>query len=314
MPHGGGGGSHGGGRISSHHSSSSMNAAKLTRHHYRYYTRNGEEKEFISTVQWDVSAKKYIVSRLPAILIVLIVSFVFGFIGFYKGLPKGPLDTGIAYQSFVVDNLGMLSNREIMDIEESMEDFQSLTGIPVILYVDSNDWENHYGSVERYAYDTYMNNLDDESHWLIVYTQPDAYSEGYVDWYWYSMQGDDTDSILSQNRVDRFGDDFHERLLRENGLSYSFIHALNGLTNTIDMNSWRFNPGADYLVFSTIIMIYTIIFSIKIIKNWYRMNKCKEWASKNVSQQTTIPLDSAQNRKITYLNGKPYDTEKGEWI
>ena len=60
----------------------------------------------------------------------------------------------------------------------------------------------------------YVNHFADESHWLIVYSTPDGYSssDGFEDWYWEGMQGNDTDDVLTKSVTNSFNDELQKNL------------------------------------------------------------------------------------------------------
>jgi len=80
--------------------------------------------------------------------------------------------------------------------------------------VENSDWQGNYSDLENYAYDLYVNHFADESHWLIVYSTPDGYSssDGFEDWYWEGMQGNDTDDVLTESVTNSFNDELQKNL------------------------------------------------------------------------------------------------------
>lgn len=80
--------------------------------------------------------------------------------------------------------------------------------------VENSDWQGYYSDLENYAYDLYVNHFVDESHWLIVYSTPDGYSssDGFEDWYWEGMQGNDTDDVLTKSVTNSFNDELQKNL------------------------------------------------------------------------------------------------------
>ena len=89
------------------------------------------------------------------------------------------------------------------------------TGIsPAVITVENSDWQGNYSDLENYAYDLYVNHFADESHWLIVYSTPDGYSssDGFEDWYWEGMQGNDTDDVLTESVTNSFNDELQKNL------------------------------------------------------------------------------------------------------
>ena len=93
--------------------------------------------------------------------------------------------------------------------------FYNRTGIsPAVITVENSDWQGYYSDLENYAYDLYVNHFADESHWLIVYSTPDGYSssDGFEDWYWEGMQGNDTDDVLTESVTNSFNDELQKNL------------------------------------------------------------------------------------------------------
>ena len=97
----------------------------------------------------------------------------------------------------------------------SLVAFYNRTGIsPAVITVENSDWQGYYSDLENYAYDLYVNHFADESHWLIVYSTPDGYSssDGFEDWYWEGMQGNDTDDVLTESVTNSFNDELQKNL------------------------------------------------------------------------------------------------------
>ena len=229
MPHSGGGGSHGGGSHhsshsshSSHHSSggSSTPARKsgstafdgATR--YLYYNKN--RMPVFVYANYDIRNEKKRLTSLricllifmiiPSIAITALITF-FGAGHFPKKLADN-YDTRI----YVEDNLGIVTNEAALIA--SMQRFQDKTGITPVLVTQPNSvWKEHYSSLEDYAYEDYLNRFGDEKHFLIVYTTETA-EDGFEEWYWDSMLGDDTDGILGSKETDFFTDHLHDYLLQ----------------------------------------------------------------------------------------------------
>lgn len=104
---------------------------------------------------------------------------------------------------------------EFDDEEHWLVAFYNRTGIsPAVITVENSDWQGVYSDLENYAYDLYVNHFADESHWLIVYSTPDGYSssDGFEDWYWEGMQGNDTDDVLTKSVTNSFNDELQKNL------------------------------------------------------------------------------------------------------
>ena len=104
---------------------------------------------------------------------------------------------------------------EFDDEEHWLVVYSNRTGIsPAVITVENSDWQGVYSDLENYAYDLYVNHFADESHWLIVYSTPDGYSssDGFEDWYWEGMQGNDTDDVLTESVTNSFNDELQKNL------------------------------------------------------------------------------------------------------
>ncbi len=107
------------------------------------------------------------------------------------------------HKIIIEDSLNILKNRE--GLEKQLQDFYDKTGITACVITEPNEnWQKHYRSLESRAYDLYVNHFTDEYHWLIVYTQPAEADDRFNDWYWEAIQGDYTDSILTEEAVNTF--------------------------------------------------------------------------------------------------------------
>lgn len=117
------------------------------------------------------------------------------------------------YKIVVEDKANVLGNTA--ELRNSLVAFYNRTGIsPAVITVENSDWQGYYSDLENYAYDLYVNHFSDESHWLIVYSTPDGYSssDGFEDWYWEGMQGNDTDDVLTKSVTNSFNDELQNNL------------------------------------------------------------------------------------------------------
>lgn len=117
------------------------------------------------------------------------------------------------YKIVVEDKANVLGNTA--ELRNSLVAFYNRTGIsPAVITVENSDWQGYYSDLENYAYDLYVNHFADESHWLIVYSTPDGYSssDGFEDWYWEGMQGNDTDDVLTKSVTNSFNDELQKNL------------------------------------------------------------------------------------------------------
>lgn len=117
------------------------------------------------------------------------------------------------YKIVVEDKANVLG--KTAELRNSLVAFYNRTGIsPAVITVENSDWQGNYSDLENYAYDLYVNHFADESHWLIVYSTPDGHSssDGFEDWYWEGMQGNDTDDVLTESVTNSFNDELQKNL------------------------------------------------------------------------------------------------------
>ena len=206
MPHSSGGGSHGGGfhSGSSGSGSSSRSSSRYFEgsHRYVYYYHNRPYYYYSDAKPPETKTSLKMMAIVCAV-IAAIISVAILLMGYRH--PK-KLKTDYEAVPYVEDRIDVMTDAEEAKLTETLEDFLKLTGIaPVIVTEDNASWQGYYTDLEQYAYDLYVNSFPDEKHWLVVYTQPAAADDGFVDWYWQGMQGDDTDGILDTDHTDAFG-------------------------------------------------------------------------------------------------------------
>ena len=238
MPHSSGGGSHSGGSHSSgshssHSSRSSGGGSSSGGSHsrrvtssqpfpgskrYLYYRDN---KPYFVYSNYDVSKKDN--SSLVMGIIVFVFFILPALVGPVIGMvvafekPKKLTYYHKCPELVIEDNLGIFEDEDAL--EESMKAFFDTTGIvPAVITVSNDEWKENYTSLENYAYDVYVNRFRDEYHWLLVYSES-VKDNGFVDWYWEGMQGDNTDKLLTDKRADAFTESLHTRLLQRDKYS-----------------------------------------------------------------------------------------------
>ena len=229
MPHSSGGGSHGGGFHSGHSFSSGRSGTRspaytypTVSHRYRpgyhryVYYRNHSPVYFYSSR--DIREKD--TKPQTGALVGYGVMMLFGILIFFLFLG----DSFSAPQKLspyrdmairVEDSANLLSDADEALLKDTFTEFQNLTGItPAIVTLTPNEWQGRYRNLELYAYDAYVNRFSDEKHWLFCYAgDPDA---SFDDWHWEGMQGDETDSILTQKKTDVFNQSVQKCLTARN--------------------------------------------------------------------------------------------------
>lgn len=151
--------------------------------------------------------------------IVLIPVMIVCLLGGYEQL-AGRKKIAMNYNTQIViqDSIGVLGDTG--ELEKALTEFQNTTGITPAIFTTSNDlWKNENKTLMEYAYDQYVENFADESHWLIIYSQDPE-----NDWYWEGMQGDDTDPILSRKKCREFNMNLQRYFL--NRTDYTVAQAL----------------------------------------------------------------------------------------
>ena len=247
MPHSSGGGSHSGGSHSSHSShsgggsrhsgggSSSSGSSRRTSstpfpgcRRYLYYK---DDKPCLVYSNYDIRKGDTFQFVLGLIIfglmfvpfIILGIVFMFHAFSFPKKIEYSKYKRK-APEFVIEDNLGVFENEA--KLEKSMSDFYDTTGVvPAVITVTNDTWKEDYASLEAYAYDEYVNRFPDEVHWLFVYSSAEK-DNGFDDWYWEGMQGDDTDPVLISDRVNAFNEDLNTRLLQRSKYSVDDAFAI----------------------------------------------------------------------------------------
>ena len=242
MPHSSGGGSHSGGSHSSSHSSyhssrsggSSGGGLPSNRRssstpfpgskRYLYYRNN---KPYFIYTNYDVRKPDPmpLVTGLIVFFIILLPCILGGLFAIVKSVTIPHKVDSDKHPKFVIeDNIGVIEDKK--QLKKSMQAFYDTTGIiPAVITVDNSEWNEDYTNLENYAYDVYVNRFKDEDHWLIVYSEA-VKDNGFNDWYWEGMQGDNTDTVLTNKRADAFTVSLHKRLLDRDTYSVDAAIAL----------------------------------------------------------------------------------------
>lgn len=221
MPHSSGGGSHSGGSHSgSGFSSSSSSSGGSSAKHIKNTSFPGARRYVYYEnyrpvyIYADYDIRKGTASGKFFSILGSAVSLLFGIMLLAMCYDKPQkMDTSPSYSCEIVDCAGVIDDADM--VQSAIDDFYDETGIPVeVITVENSDWQGVYSDLENYAYDLYVNHFADESHWLIVYSTPDGYSssDGFEDWYWEGMQGNDTDDVLTKSVTNSFNDELQKNL------------------------------------------------------------------------------------------------------
>ncbi len=207
MPHSSGGGSHSGGSHSGGSSGSGGSGGASgpsgpRKSYYpgsrRYvYYRDYQPVYYYSATDPD----SIIRSRRLTFIAATFFFFVFVMTMALEYSPPSRLGGYADTEIRITDSAGLLDDTD--ELYQALAKFQEETGITPMLYTTYNDAWDNYAGLGNFAYDLYVNTFEDESHWLLVYST-DQDNPGFDDWYWEGMQGDDTDAILSSDKLDVF--------------------------------------------------------------------------------------------------------------
>ncbi|MCR5059457.1 MAG: TPM domain-containing protein [Saccharofermentans sp.] len=217
MPHSSGGGSHGGGGhgggfggggrggSASRTSKTSFPGARK----YVYYRSrtpvliyaNYDYTKSGNTAACYLAAGYFAVAAITMVFVAVVMLF-------------GPFKVRTNYDTTIVieDNADLISKSEEKELKKALKDFLDRTGIaPAVVTVNNEDWQDDYKNLEKYSYDLYLDMFKDEKHWLIVYSEP-VEPDFFNDWYWEGMQGDRTDSVLTESKTSIFNKSLQKKL------------------------------------------------------------------------------------------------------
>ena len=103
-----------------------------------------------------------------------------------------------------------------------------------VLFINNEDWTPYYTNLEAYAYEQYVTRFgNDETEWLLVYSEPETPNPEFNDWYWEGMIGDDTTRALPQSMIDKFNVAVQNNLYSSTPAE-SISVALDGLNKRVD--------------------------------------------------------------------------------
>lgn len=217
-----GGGSRGGGSRSSSRSGSRSGRSSSRRMsrtrfpgalRYSYLDRHGNT-QYIYTDR--PMRKQSVFSFIFSMIFFLPFIFpVFSLFGTFTSefLPPKPIESHVSYETkYITDTIDVIDNER--EVIETLKDFHQETGIcPHILTISHDDWVR-YDSLENYSLEKYYDMFYDEEHFLLVYSEYYYEDDGYLDWAWECIIGDDTIEILSESKMSKFNDNFYEELSR----------------------------------------------------------------------------------------------------
>ncbi len=312
MPHSSGGGSHSGGSHggSFHHSSSSGSYGShssgprvsssyfVGSHRYVYY-RMHRPVYYYSKKPVDASNWK---STVVSTCIIIVFWLSMGLLMFRDAfLPPTPLP--LTYQEtdlVITDAAHVLTNVETDVLSAVFQEFQDKTGItPALLTINNEEWEGYYRSLESYAYDTYVNWFDDESHWLIVYSEPENPDPGFSNWYWEGMQGNDTDPIITEDVANQLTASVQKYLTKQ---SYSVGEAVAQGFHDLLPDVMNVHPDAETIVIFVFMFVIPCIFMANRIFEAIR-SRGQAKAVRCQTDQGTVQEDKCEYCGGIYVHG-----------
>lgn len=226
MPHSSGGGSHSSG---SHHSSSFSHSSSsssssgnsgpvISRTYFqgarRFVYYKHKKPVYVYSTE-DLTALEKPSPLRFLYLIFFLPFFAFGIFALLHSFTKAEkLEMNYNPTTVTIeDNMDLFDQTEEETLLNTLTKFQDMTGItPVVTTTQNESWKQYYDNLEIYAYDWYVNKYSDEKHWVIVISVPGNPDENFEDWYFEGMQGNDTDSIITQEVADHFTDVLNENL------------------------------------------------------------------------------------------------------
>ncbi|MCR5742231.1 MAG: TPM domain-containing protein [Lachnospiraceae bacterium] len=288
MPHSSGGGSHGGGFHGGSGGSGGGPSHRVGNTYfpgarrYVYYDRRRHIPRYYYT-NYDVSTVNPVKTMITtlAITIPLLLLMVFAFVTADE--PPSPIYDNCRYNSEIYDYADVIDNeREVLS---AVNEFTAVSGIKVaIVTVNNETWYSDgwfsgskSSQLEDYAYNLYVDMFGgDEYHWLIVYSEPTNPDSNFNDWHWEGMQGDDTDSVLTEAKADIFNKTFNDYLLKKD-VGDAFADAFGYFSNVI-MTVTEEELVESYLIYGliTAIIIGVILFEVVLNKNW-KLSKASEF-------------------------------------
>ncbi len=279
MPHSGGGGSHGGGSHGGSHGGGSSHRVSHTyfpgaRRYRRHYNDGREDEYFYSNTRPQ---------RTSLASVIFMLLFAGGFCGImgYAGFSQIPKRLNEVYRApstRVWDEIDVIDRDTEEELEEILEDMNDTTGIcPIVRTVYVDDYIDDYADLESLAYDMYVDEWDDEQHYLVLYTVPEYQVEGIrdgsievPDYAYEIMMGDETDRIISESIESSFNHDLYDRLEDGETPGEAFVHSFSMLSEKCESVLKHKTISISALAPVLICGLFFLIPLIAVIKNYIR--------------------------------------------
>ena len=239
MPHSGGGGSHSGGSHSSSHSSSrshssssrggSSGSSRRTSYtpfpgakrflyykdrtpHFVYANYDIRKKNVVSMVLGIIIFSAFMLPALFALIYGLKQSInVPKKLTYFEDRDKRP-------EYLIEDDLDVIEDEKAL--KKSMKNFYETTGVvPAVITVENSEWKADYSNMEQYAYDQYVNRFHSAEVYVLIVYSSETKDDGFDDWHYEIMLGDDTEHIFTDKRTREFNEALNKRFLERSKYS-----------------------------------------------------------------------------------------------
>ncbi len=282
MPHSGGGGSHGGGSHGggSHGGSGSSGRSYTRSHTYfpgaRTFVSYRAGKAVYTYADYSLIPEKVTETDCKKTITASVIAFIVcAVIIICSFIPPRPITVDYDDKIVIIDNIGVVENES--NLCKALDSFKEKTGVtPAVITVNHEDWQENYFDLSNYAYDLYVNNFEDEKHCLIVYSEPAEKDPDFNDWYFETMIGDDTGTILTEGKEKYLVDMLQKNFLKTSlGFDESIAEAFDACAKKITtFPTFRedYMSVAAFLAFSIM-----FIFGIFLLCKLYARKKYKKY-------------------------------------
>ena len=250
MPHSSGGGHHGGGHHGGHGGGSSRKFCRTYKEGYNryvYYNNYIPQYFYSKNIPTENDRKELFSSFILTFLASLFLLYcIIGSL-----LPAKKLSMNYNTDILIEDGINVFSDYQEKELISKFKDIQDKTGITISLVtMENSEWMSQNVNLEKYAYNLYLWNFEDEKHWLIVYSTDEN-----NDWYFEGMQGNNTDGILTDSLTSKFNGILYNNLEKygNNKIFEAFIDAFDYVYKH-SMN-YKFNTDIFWFLIFFIILI-----------------------------------------------------------
>lgn len=183
----------------------------------------------------------------------------------------------------IVDNVDVLTPTEEEQTLELLHKVYNASGMPVTIYTDSFEWENHYYDLEVYSEELYYRMGYDEDAMIILFTTGNR--DGFYDWEYDMYCGDDTTKCFSDASFDKLLENFQKGMASQN-LCHALDHAWSSVMDelaktTIDWASIWILP---------IILAFYSVFYISILGSTVKQNAAYKYFKENPEELSHTPM------------------------